>query len=480
MTQLASKQTFVIGAGLAGSEAALVLANFGFEVVLIEQKPTQYSAVHRLPGAAELVCSNSFKSLEHGSAHGLLKAELMELQSPLMQIAMRCRIPGGKALTVDRELFSQCVTEALKNHPRITYREEECRSLPTHTPTLVASGPLSSDALMKDLLRILEDDGLYFYDATSPVITLESLEMEKFFWGARHDPFGSDYLNLPLTKEQYFEFRNDLLTAEKTEAHHPEESLKFFEGCLPIEVLAERGEDTLAFSCMRPIGLNPENLKPRPYAVIQFRREKAAGELLNMVGFQTRMKWPEQERVFRKLPGMGNAEFVRLGAMHRNTFINAPKHLNEKLELIRKPGYFFAGQLIGSEGYTEAVATGHYAALQMAGFRMLPELTAMRSLVRYLNHSDPLHFQPMNFNFGLLPDASSQISDGSTLKGRRLGKSERNALRASQALSQLKQWKEENWSNGGSATWMSKSSSGVLARKLSEQDDRISNTSING
>jgi methylenetetrahydrofolate--tRNA-(uracil-5-)-methyltransferase len=339
-----SRRFVVIGAGLAGSEAALRLAEEGAHVVLYEQKPKKFSAVHRLPHAAELVCSNSFKSLDIHSAHGLLKEELRLLGSPVLKIALECQVPGGKALVVDREKLAEHVTKALQTHPLIEWKTEEIEDLSLFDcPILIATGPLTSDSLMNHIREKLGDQGLYFYDATSPVVTLESLDQNAFFWASRNED-GDDYLNLPLTEAEYDHFRDQVLAAEKVEAHHPDEKLKFFEGCLPIEELARRGRDTLAFSCMKPIGFEPHlhSLKPsnphserRPYAVIQFRREKAAGELLSMVGFQTRMKWPEQERVFKQLPGMSQAQFVRLGAMHRNSFINASLHLDDRLSLKR-------------------------------------------------------------------------------------------------------------------------------------------------
>lgn len=427
----------VIGAGLAGSEAALRLADEGALVHLFEQKPQKFSSVHRLPYAAELVCSNSFKSLDIHSAHGLLKEELRYLGSPLLALAMKTRVPGGKALVVDREKLAEDATTALKKHPLINWRTEEITSLDHlgqwNCPTLIATGPLTSDALMDSIRQKLGDRGLYFYDATSPVVTLDSLDLEKFFWASRNQD-GDDYLNLPLSKEDYTQFRDQVLAAEKVEAHHAEEELKFFEGCLPIEELARRGADTLAFSCMKPVGFEFQE-GHRPYAVIQFRREKAAGDLLSMVGFQTRMKWPEQERVFRQLPGMANAQFARLGAMHRNSFINAPLHLDERLELKALPSIHMAGQITGSEGYTEALASGHYAALQMLKYPRLPENTAMRSLIRYLIQSDPRYFQPMNFNFGLLPPLPTESS-----KIKKRNKRDRQSMASERALSDLKQW----------------------------------------
>jgi len=438
---------FVIGAGLAGSEASLVLANAGAKVLIHEQKPKFFSGAHKLNTAAELVCSNSFKSTELTSAHGLLKKELELLDSPLMTCAYQSRVPGGKALSIDREKFSLKVHKELNSHPNIKFVEEQVSELSESIPTLIATGPLTSENLSKEISKkcLQEEEELYFYDSTSPTVQLDSLDMNHFFWANRNQD-GDDYLNLPLNKEEYTEFRNDLLSAEKVEAHLPEEKLKFFEGCLPVEVLAERGEKTLAYSCMRPIGLvDPRDEGKRYYAIIQFRREKAAGELLNMVGFQTRMKWPEQERVFRKLPGMKNAVFARLGAMHRNTFINSPKHLSHSLNLKKVPHIFMAGQITGSEGYSEAVATGHYAALQMLGLPSLPENTALRSLVRYLIDSDPKHFQPMNFNFGLLPPLV-----GFNAKMRSKGQSPKhykNGLRSTRAIDDLKAWVNSHWNN---------------------------------
>jgi len=426
----------VIGAGLAGSEAALVLARSGAKVRLFEQKPKAFSAAHKLPGAAELVCSNSMKSLEVTSSSGLLKQELLMLGSPVIQAALECRVPGGKSLSVDREKFSAHVTSLLQENEQIEMCHEVVEKIPTDDPTLIASGPLTADALMQDIFRLAGDQGLYFYDATSPVVTLESLDLSKFFWGSRNQD-NDDYLNLPLTKEEYLAFREKVLGAEKFESHLPGEDLKFFEGCLPIEVLAERGEDVMACSCMRPKGFDfksPEGR--RAYAVIQFRRERAAGELLSMVAFQTRMKWPEQERVLRSLPGMENAQFVRLGVMHRNSFINAPLHLTHDLAWKIRADLFSAGQIIGSEGYVEAVSTGHYAARSMLGLKRLPEETAMRSLVRFLVDSDTRYFQPMNFNFGLLPALEVEVP-----RKRPQGKSAkmfRNELRAERALNALR------------------------------------------
>jgi methylenetetrahydrofolate--tRNA-(uracil-5-)-methyltransferase len=368
-----------------------------------------------------------------------MKAELQALGSPLIAAAYESRVPGGKALSVDRETFSNAVKTKIDAEKNIEVVVEVVNELPAEIPTLIATGPLTGGDLITKILNLCGDKGLYFYDATSPIVALDSLEMSHFFWGNRNQD-GDDYLNLPLNKEQYRQFRDQIMAAEKVESHLPGEDIQYFEGCLPIEELARRGEDTLAFSCMRPIGFQRQ-LEKRAYAVIQFRREKAAGNLLNMVGFQTRMKWPEQQRVFRALPGMESAEFVRLGAMHRNTFINAPLHLDDRLRLKHAPHLSMAGQITGSEGYSEAIATGHYAALQMLGYEALPETTSLRSLVRYLVTSDARYFQPMNFNFGLLPT----LSDSSILSKKDKMKIEgdkatRNLKKSERALRDLDEW----------------------------------------
>jgi methylenetetrahydrofolate--tRNA-(uracil-5-)-methyltransferase len=407
---------------------------------LYEQKPKIFSPAHKLPGAAELVCSNSFKSLELSSGAGLLKRELFDLGSPVLRAAMESRVPGGKALSVDREKLSAAVTQAIESEPLIEWRREPLNAVIEGAPCLIATGPLTSEALIQDVLRHCNDQGLFFYDATSPVVTLDSLDLSKFFWASRNQE-GDDYLNLPLTREQYLELRADLLAAEKFEGHLPEEKMKFFEGCLPIEVLASRGEEVMACSCMKPNGFGIHSAKKGVYAVIQFRREKAAGELLSMVAFQTRMKWPEQERVFKKLPGMQNAQFVRFGVMHRNTFINSPQHLNDRLEFKNRADLFFAGQITGSEGYTEALATGHYAALQILRYPAMPETSAIRSLVRFITNSDPKYFQPMNFNFGLLPpiqiDKTEKMPKGMSMK------MWVNQKRSQRALDDLRAWKSD-------------------------------------
>jgi methylenetetrahydrofolate--tRNA-(uracil-5-)-methyltransferase len=433
-----SDPVIIIGAGLAGSEAALVLANEGQRVILYEQKPHHFSGAHKLPGAAELVCSNSFKSLEPAQGAGLLKQELLDLGSPVIRLALENRVPGGKALSVDREKFSEAVTHALKEHPLIELRAERADKLPEAGTVVVASGPLTSDDLIQDILKLCNDQGLFFYDATSPVVSLDSLDLKHFFWASRNQE-GDDYLNLPLTKEQYTAFRELILSAEKSEGHLPEEKMKFFEGCLPIEVLAERGEQVLSCSAMKPSGFG-EHSNRETYAVIQFRREKAAGELLSMVAFQTRMKWGEQERVLKTLPGMAEANFVRFGVMHRNTFINSPLHLNDDLEFKTRPGLFFAGQITGSEGYTEAVASGHYVALRILKKSSLPTTSAIQNLVRFVVHSDPRYFQPMNFNFGLLPDAP--FSKENPRPQGVSAKVWRGRLKSERALKDLRAWIE--------------------------------------
>lgn len=426
----------VVGAGLAGSEAALVLLRAGFCVEIWEQKPKVYSAAHKLAGPAELVCSNSFKSLDPHTAHGLLKAELELLGSPLIELAKQTRVPGGQALSIDREAFSARVKKEFSKFPKAMWKTDVYCEIPQDDiPTLIATGPLTNDLLFDRLREFLGEDSLSFYDATSPVVTLDSLDLSYFFWGARNEEDSDDYLNLPLTKQQYDAFREDLIHAEKMPGHLPEEQLQFFEGCLPIEVLAERGEKTLAFGPLKPKGFGDR----KDYAVIQFRREKAAGELLNLVGFQTRMKWPEQQRVLRKLPGMAHAEFVRLGAMHRNSYINAPKFLNAKMQLKRKPSVYLAGQITGSEGYTEAVSTGHFVALQMLGAPPLPNESCLASLVRFLVNSSEKNFQPMNFNLGLLASPDRETKQRIKKQSRDLKRGIKE-WKNQQTLSAMNQW----------------------------------------
>ncbi len=409
----------VIGAGLAGSEAALQLAHLGFEVDLYEMRPTQTTAAHRTTMPAELVCSNSFKGLGLSSAHGLMKQELRMLGSFLMQSAEDARIPAGESLTVDREIFSQKVLQKLESHPFIHLQREEVKSLRDDSrPTLVAAGPLCSSALADDIFQILGSERLHFFDAIAPVVDVDSIDMSHAFWKNRWDKGEeADFINCPLNRATYEAFVKELQEADAVEPK-PFESKELFEGCLPVEEMARRGLDTLRFGPMRPVGLgeDPDTGK-KWWAVIQLRAENKERTLFNMVGFQTRLKWGTQKRIFQMVPGLAKAEFVRLGCMHRNTFLESPKLLERSLRLRseflpkNQAPLWFAGQITGAEGYTEAVATGLYAAWNMAEYLNrgqdlpFPIGSCLESLTSHLCAANPT-FQPMNFNFGLLPRPS--------------------------------------------------------------------------
>lgn len=399
------KPIHVIGAGLAGSECAWQLAQRGIPVLLHEMRPIRSTPAHKTDRCAELVCSNSFRSDDPQHAAGLLKREMEAFGSLIIGAARRAAVPAGSALAVDRERYAGDVTNALANHPNITMLREEISRLPEEE-TVIATGPLTSAALAGRLQELIGDDNLYFYDSIAPVVEAESLDTTALFWASRYGKGeGDDYLNVPLERTQYLAFRQALLEAELAEIHSFE-SAKFFEGCLPIEELARRGADTLRYGPMKPVGLTtPEGL--RPWAVVQLRQETLDRRLLNMVGFQSRMKWPEQKRVFRTLPGFAAAEFVRLGQIHRNTFINAPLHLDAFYRLKKAPHLRLAGQITGVEGYLESAATGLVIALYIALERQnlaptaIPATTALGALGRHLTESDPRHFQPANINYGL-------------------------------------------------------------------------------
>ncbi len=397
----------IVGAGLAGSECAWQLACRGVPVVLWEMRPGRSTPAHQTDRCAELVCSNSLRSDDPLHAAGLLKREMERLGSLVIAAARAAAVPAGSALAVDRDRFAARVTETLLGMPGIEIRREEVRELPAGDVVL-ATGPLTSPALAGVLAGLLGDEHLYFYDSIAPIVEGESLDLGRLFWASRYGKGGDDYLNVPLDREQYAAFHHLVRTAEVLPLHDFERAL-FFEGCLPIEELARRGIDTLRFGPMKPVGLTaPDGSKP--YAVVQLRRESLAHDDFNLVGFQSRMTWPEQQRVFRTLPGFGAARFTRLGQVHRNTFINAPLHLDTWYRLRRAPRVRLAGQLTGVEGYLESAATGLAVALYLAsehqGRRIepLPPTTAMGALARHLTESDPRHFQPANINYGLFPD----------------------------------------------------------------------------
>lgn len=408
----------VIGAGLAGCEAAWQIASRGIQVDLYEMKPLHYTPAHKNSGFAELVCSNSLKAERISSAAGLLKEEMRRLGSLLMQCADKSRVPAGGALAVDRDIFSALVTEQIRSHPLIRVHAEEVQSIPDGGIRVVATGPLTAQALADDI-AIFCAGSLSFYDAAAPIVTAESLDMDACFSASRYDKGGDDaYLNCPMNKEEYDRFYDALVSAERAPVHGFDVAdPKVYEGCMPVEVMAGRGRDTLRFGPLKPVGLRDPKTGHRPWAVVQLRRENAAATLYNLVGFQTNLKFPEQKRVFGLIPALKNADFVRYGVMHRNTFVNSPKILYPDFSLKADPNLFFAGQLTGMEGYMESAASGLMAGWNAAQRLLeretvvLPHETMIGALCRYLVECDPAHFQPMGANFGILPPLGEQIRD---------------------------------------------------------------------
>ena len=394
----------VIGAGLAGCEAAWQLARRGVPVRLIEQKPLSMSPAHHSPLFAELVCSNSLRSDRMQNAVGLLKEEMRLLDSLILQAADRARVPAGGALAVDRDAFSGFITDTLKNHPLVECSAAEVTEIPA-APAVIATGPLTSDALAQAIAQTPEVSTLNFYDAAAPIVTAESLNMEKVYRASRYGR-GDDYLNCPMTREEYDAFIAALIAAETAPVHGFEEA-KVFEGCMPVESMAKRGPMVLAFGPLKPVGLPDPRTGRDPYAVVQLRQEDAAGTLYNLVGFQTRLKFPEQRRVFGMIPGLENADFARYGVMHRNTFLNSPGLLDTHYEMLARPGLFFAGQMTGVEGYVESAASGLVAGVSMA-LRQLgrpvpdfPATTALGALAHYISAPNS-RFQPMNITYGIM------------------------------------------------------------------------------
>lgn len=423
----------VIGGGLAGAEAAWQAANQGIDVTLYEMRPTESTPAHTSADLAELVCSNSLGSNLLSSAAGLLKEEMRQLDSLLMAVADETAVPAGSALAVDRTAFARLVSERIATHPRITIVREQARHVPDDL-CIVASGPLTSPALAEEIQRLTGAHDLYFYDAAAPIVTYESLDTSRGFWAGRYAKGGDDYFNCPMNKEEYLSFWKALVEAEKHDGHI-EEPLHFFEGCIPIEELASRGADTMRFGPMRPVGLADPATGRRPYAVVQLRKEDREGRLLNLVGFQTRLKWGEQRRVFRMIPGLANAEFARYGLMHRNTFLNAPHVLRPTYQWRQRDTLFFAGQITGVEGYVESAGSGliagRNAALVARGQKaeVLPTETMLGALAEYITTANPAHFQPMNANFGLLP--SIDVKD----------RARRKQLLAERSLHALESWR---------------------------------------
>jgi len=431
----------IVGAGLAGSEAALSLASRGFSVRLFEQKPKERTPAQVSDHLCELVCSNSFRGAALSNAVGLLKEEMRRAGSFVMQIAERTRVPAGGALAVDREKFAAGVTELLRSNPRIEIRSERVDRIPENRPVVIATGPLTGDALAADIAARVGAEALAYYDAIAPIVSAESIDWSKVFFASRWDKGESDedksaYVNCPLDEAGYREFVANVRAARKVEPKTFEEP-RYFEGCLPIEVMADRGEQTLAFGPMKPVGLTDPRTGRRPHAVVQLRKEDEAGTAYNLVGFQTRMTWPEQERVFRSIPGLENAEFYRFGAVHRNTFLNAPRLLDGTMQLRAEPGVYFAGQIAGTEGYVESAAGGLLFSMiladRLAGREPLlpPPTTALGGLLTHLaRHPDD--YQPSNITF-------SHIAPW---EGTRLKKRAKYEAMAERALGDLRDWLE--------------------------------------
>jgi len=407
-------EVIVIGAGLAGSEAAWQLAQRGVKVFLYEMRPLKMTPAHKTDKFAELVCSNSLRSKELHKAVGLLKEELKLLRSLIMEAAINCEIEGGKALVVDRDCFANYITQKILTHPLIEIKRKEVTEIPKDKIVIIATGPLTSESLAKSLSELIEVPYLHFYDAISPIVYADSINWEKVFIADRYGEGEGSYVNCPLTKEEYERFVEELLKAEKVPLH-PFEDPKYFESCLPIEVMAERGKDTLRYGPMKPAGLVNPHTGKEPYAVVQLRPENKEKTLYNIVGFQTKLKYNEQIRIFRMIPGLEKAEFARLGSIHRNTFVNAPLVLEPTLQLKKFLNVFLAGQITGVEGYVESTAMGLIAGINaerlIKGKHLIipPKETAIGALINYLQTANPKYFQPMNINWGLFPQLEERV-----------------------------------------------------------------------
>ena len=431
-------QLNIIGAGLAGCEAALWLADRGVQVELYEQKPTKYSPAHKSAGFAELICSNSLKAERPDSASGLLKIEMKMMGSHLLDAAETARVAAGGALAVDRDVFSTAVTEMVENHPNITVRREEVTALDESAPVLVASGPLTEGALAQAVAALTGDHRLSFYDAVAPIVTAESLDYDKVFAASRYGRGEADYLNCPFNKEEYENFHAALIAAERAPLHDFDGDLTVYEGCMPIEVMAARGADTIRFGPLRPVGLRDPRTGRDNYAVVQLRRDNAEGTLYNIVGFQTHLTFGEQKRVFSMIPALRNAEFVRYGVMHRNTYLNSPQLLDRYYRLRRDPRIRFAGQMTGVEGYVESCASGALVGIETAAQLLglppvdFPQETAIGALSLYISGGSVGDFQPMNINFGIITPLDHRV------RGKRNKNAEISA-RSLQILDGLKQ-----------------------------------------
>lgn len=405
----------VVGAGLAGSEAAWQIARRGVHVRLYEMRPVNQTPAHHTDQFAELVCTNSLRANQVTNAVGLLKEEMRQLDSLIMRAADTNAVPAGGALAVDRDHFSGQVTETLRRHPLIEIINEELSEFPKGV-TVIATGPLTSPALAETIQRFNGVDGLHFFDAAAPILTKESIDFDQVYLKSRYDKGEAAYLNCPMTKTQFETFQHELAFAEQAELHGFEDD-QVFEGCMPIEVMARRGARTMLFGPLKPVGLEDPKTGQRPYAVVQLRQDNAAGSLYNLVGFQTHLKWGEQRRVFRLIPGLEQAEFVRYGVMHQNTFMNSPELLAPTYQSLKNSELFFAGQMTGVEGYVESAASGLLAGINAARLALgqelvtLPPATSMGSMAHYITHASAKHFQPMNANFGIFPSLPTPIRD---------------------------------------------------------------------
>lgn len=434
----------VIGAGLAGCEAAWQLAKFGISVELFEMKPKKYSPAHKSEDFCELVCSNSLKAERIENACGLLKAEMRLFDSVMMRSADKSKVAAGGAFAVDRELFSKTATKLIRENPLITVINEEVTKIDTAVPTIIATGPLTSTELADEISRLTKSSGLYFFDAAAPIVAKDSIDMDKVFYGSRYGRGTDDYINCPMTKDEYDAFYNELVNAQ-TVPLKDFEGAEVFEGCMPVEVMAKRGEKTLLFGPLKPVGLvNPKTEKDDSYAVVQLRQDNREGTLYNIVGFQTNLKWGEQKRVFSMIPGLSNAEFVRYGIMHRNTYLNSPRLLNKYYQMREYPNIFFAGQITGVEGYVESASSGILAGYNMAKMLLNKQFfepdrkTMVGSLPLYISDESIKKFQPMNANFGIIEPLDYRIKN----------KQERYLKIAERAIETVKNALQERNENG--------------------------------
>lgn len=419
----------VIGGGLAGSEAALQLAKRGIEVDLYEMRPKKPTGAHKTENLAEFVCSNSLGSFDVTNASGLLKKEMSMLGSFLIKAAFEVAVPAGAALAIDRELFSSKVTKLIEENPKINLIREEITQIPD-IPAIIASGPLTSEVFAEKIKDFCSEEHLHFFDAIAPIVEKDSINFDIAFYASRYDKGEASYINCPMNKEQYENFYKILTTAEKIELKDFEKDAKFFESCLPVEVLASRGEDTLRFGPMKPVGLVDKRTGEQNYAVVQLRQDNLSASMYNLVGFQTNLKWGAQKELVHSIPGLENANILRYGVMHRNTFINSPKILNKFLQCKKRENLFFAGQITGTEGYTESIATGMYAGINLARllngekFLELPDITMLGALTTYISFEEHKHFQPVNSNWGIVKtlDADKKTRKNKKLKNELLAK----------------------------------------------------------